>query len=407
LKKIERMCRYLMVDDSPAPAAGLVLPGSMPAEYFESDSTAMQWVLEQTKELPADKLPYLCTGETRHPRDRTNWCIPMVDALRNHPDLRVAKEGHWAPGYDDFPRFDIVPGHKFNDEFINPGVWNNYADDLAEYMRLCADAGHRGENWPAMLLGVKSDFDLGIIVFGRIRGLFFPQQYREPFTRATAADITRVHRDAGSHDCEFPTKVVFQLECPMAAIGTASTHPALRWWMAARAGRGVVQVVKSCPPQARIGIHPCWGDKEHHAAIRPRNAAPLVQVVNNAAAAWPKNHRAPEYIHLPLAFGDVAPPLREEFYAPLANLRVNPATRIVAGFLHEDLTDQQLRTVYGWVNRHVSLARHATGVEDPVLVGPACGLGRRDLDAAQRVIGQGVMLCADPAPVPGSRDGDG
>jgi hypothetical protein len=142
--------------------------------------------------------------------------------------------------------------------------------------------------------------------------------------------------------------------------------------------------VDRAPRDARFGIHLCLGDLGHKAMGRMRDASPVVHLANAVVAAWPAGPRL-EYVHGPLAAGELPPTLDPAFYRPLAGLRLPESTRFAAGFLHESRSTEQARLI-------LDLIESAYGRE--VDVAAACGLGRRGRDNALAVMRQAADLCA-------------
>lgn len=399
-------------------ASGLMVPGSLPSTGFACDADAMRWLFQL---VPRQYLRYVPTAEGQFPwvptpggkptKDRRNWIIPLIESLRAHPDLEVVKEGRWDTGYKGFPRFAIRKGHTFRSEFINLDIEDNYDDHWAVWDQLCEEFGLSKDRRPPLLLSVKGDFDTAACMFGPIKALFSADRHVVPFREANAREIDKMD---GIPD------VVYQLELPIETISIGRAAPVgadalLADWLGHRA----VKVIELCPPDARVGGHACNGDKDNQPGLVPRTCASSVRLMNNAAAGWPKHGQLPggervprrpmEFAHIPLAFGCKPPPLTEGFYAPLARLRVQPSTVIVAGCLHPDRTVDEVRKILGWVNRFVGLARRATlGTDapaEPVVVAPACGLGRTTLERAAEVLSQGVAMCETETALAGQVDG--
>src|SRR6202012_6061720 len=91
----------------------------------------------------------------------------------------------------------------------------------------------------------------------------------------------------------------------------------------------------TCCSRSRFGLHLCLGDMSHHALGRVTDASPLVMLANAIAVRWPAG-RPLRYVHAPLAAADDPPVTDPAFYAPLADLELDPGVRFVAGFAHED-----------------------------------------------------------------------
>jgi hypothetical protein len=116
-----------------------------------------------------------------------------------------------------------------------------------------------------------------------------------------------------------------------------------------------------------------------------RDCAPTVQLANAIAARWP-SQASLAYVHLPLAAGDQAPSLSASYYAPLAKLSLPASTRVVAGFVHEELSQDQLRAVLRMVE---SAAGRRVDVAAP------CGLGRRDAVMARDIMHASRQVVAE------------
>jgi hypothetical protein len=119
-----------------------------------------------------------------------------------------------------------------------------------------------------------------------------------------------------------------------------------------------------------------------------RNCLPTVQLANAIAAHWPR-HTSLAYMHIPLAAGDDAPSLAQSYYAPLADLSLPAGTRLVAGFVHDALSEDQLREVLNMVE---------SAVGRRVDVAAPCGLGRRDVATARDLMRGSRHLAAAETP---------
>ena len=108
------------------------LVGSLPGE---SAGEAMRLAVERL----GDDLAYLPDGETG---DRRNWVIPMIESLREHPDLDLAKDGDWSD-YDKIPRLRVKPGHRLYGASLDLGIaltnMINGADPATELRKATAE----------------------------------------------------------------------------------------------------------------------------------------------------------------------------------------------------------------------------------------------------------------------------
>jgi hypothetical protein len=336
------------------------LVGSTP---FDDADEAMDLALSRL----AGRLRSLPDGETG---ERRNWIIHIVESLRRHPDLEVAREGHWGD-YDDTLTFRVRPGHTLRGESLDFG---HVANAEASYPRFLERRAASG-SVPSELrfqVGIPGDFDMALFTLGP-RAAFIG---RRPFTDATVSEITRIFEIAGDD-------AVFQLEVPAELIFVARAPGVLQPLVAMLFARGLRDVAKRSPRGARFGIHLCVGDMNHRALGRMRDVRPLVLLANAIVRAWPRS-RPLDFIHAPFAAAVEPPPLDPAFYDPLRDLRLPPSTRFVAGIVHEDRTLTEERQL-------LSLIEGLTG--RTVDVATACGLGRREREAALATLDQARELC--------------
>ena len=133
--------------------------------------------------------------------------------------------------------------------------------------------------------------------------------------------------------------------------------------------------VKTRPPSVRQ-----IEDEENTAFSHLEDAAPAVELANALVRRFPEGRRL-EFIHMPFAHGSQPPSVEASFYTPLGRLRLPDGVRFVAGFVHEA---QPLETQH----RVRSLIEDQIG--HPVDIAAACGLGRRNRDAARRNLDRGA-----------------
>lgn len=293
-------------------------------------------------------------GETG---DRLDWVQRIVEDLRRHPDLELAREGDWSD-YDTTPYFKVSRGHRF--ETLDLDYSRYFAESwpaFEEFRRERTDA-------PGLQIGIPGHVDLALSAFG-----FKPAaalSHLAPFRDATVREITRIHDRAGDD-------VVFQLEIPIPLVLLTRVPARLRGVVARVLAGELVKVVRRSPGGTRFGIHLCYGDMNHKAMGDPQDSGPLVQLSNALVRAWPASQRL-DFVHAPFARGQKAPPLDADFYAPLANLRLPHGVKFAAGFVHEELGLDDLRMVRDRIEGLVGR---------PVDVAAACGLGRRDAERAK------------------------
>jgi len=304
------------------------------------------------------RLHSLPDGETG---ERRNWIIPIIEALRAHPDFELVREGDWSD-YDRTPRFRLAKGKRLMAAALDLGYLAAFRANYPTFVALRQKHSLPGI---AYQVGIPGDLDLALFIFGP-SGIL---TQRTPFTEATVREITAIQREAGDD-------VVFQIEVPAELVFVAQMPPPLRQLVARYMAGGICRLARRSPSGTRFGVHLCLGDMNHRALARMADVGPVVLMANAIASRWPAGRRL-EYVHAPLAAANLPPVLDERWYAPLSRLALPPGTRFVAGCIHEDLSAPDQRALIEMIER-----RLGTRVD----LATACGLGRRDRDDAVATI---------------------
>lgn len=278
----------------------------------------------------------------------------------------MRREGNWTD-YDDQLNLRVRRGRRLRGIDLDLGH-PRHAQELDRIARAAEWTG-------SVQVGIPSDLDMALFTLGPTG----PLRHRGAFTDATTRHITEIRQQLGD-------RAVFQLEAPAEQVVVIKTPAVLRGFTAAWCGRGLARLARPSPVGTRFGLHLCLGDLGHRALAGTPSTAPLVTLTNAVARAWPAGRRL-EFVHLPLAAGHLPPTLDPAFHAPLAGLRLPVGTRVVAGFLHEELTDEQCDQL---------LATVEDAVGATVDVAASCGLGRRSVAAAETTLAQGARLCSLP-----------
>jgi hypothetical protein len=334
------------------------LVGSIPAPDAES---AMRQALDGL----GPRLLTLPDGETG---DRRNWIISIVESLRAHPDLEVARDGDWSD-YDRVPRLRVRKGHRLYGANLDFGHVAAVEDSWPAFSRLRDEAG-RPEL--AFQVGIPGAFDMAAFTLGPAQGL----RHRRAFTEATLSEVGRIFA-AHAQD------VVFQIEVPVELIQLARAPERLAPAAARLLARGVLDIAEGAPRGARFGVHLCLGDMNHRALGRTRDVSPLVLLTNAVVRSWPSD-RTLEFVHAPFAAADQPPPTDPAFYAPLRGLQLPAATRFIAGFAHEAQGIDEQRRIRDLLDDLVG---------GPVAVATACGLGRRTPHEGEKAMQRVAELC--------------
>ena len=128
----------------------------------------------------------------------------------------------------------------------------------------------------------------------------------------------------------------------------------------------LTRLVEAIPSGVELGFHLCYGDFAHKHFIEPTDMGLMVRLSN---ALCRSISRRIDWIHMPVPRGRTD----AEYYAPLANLRTKPETRIYLGLIHYSDGLEGAR----------SRAAAATKFLRKFGVATECGFGRR---AAETVI---------------------
>jgi hypothetical protein len=320
--------------------------GTMP--QFATAAEAFDWQFAELK----PQLRRVSGGETG---PRLAWVVPMVEELKQHPKIRVVREGNWTT-YDDVDRLAVRRGERL----AAADIPMRLAEWAREELDLLAAAGRPATPELPLQVGIPGYVDMAMFAFGPA-GAF---GVMPAFLDAVAAEIEELADD----------RVVFQLEVPAALIAVASAPRPLRGVLAAVLTRLVLRQVKRAPSGTRFGLHLCLGDIGHRARRQLKTAQPLVVLANSLHRHWPEGRRL-EYVHLPMSGGDQPPPTDPAFYAPLRGLEVS--ANVVAGIAHEEQAVAEQFVVRGLVE---------DAVGRPVDIATACGLGRRSPEQAAAAV---------------------
>ncbi|MEU1981173.1 hypothetical protein [Nocardia sp. NPDC019395] len=335
--------------------------GSFPAESTEAAMTAML-------DAAGPRMRTVPTGETR----RYEFYIrPILEDLVAQGALEVVRPREWQTSRDR-TRHRVPRGRSLTADTIDLGYLKETEEALPVFTELCRTRRLSGR---ALQIGMPTGFTLAFIALGTAGVL----RYRGAFTGATVRDIAAIHELAG-------TDVVIQLEATAELVLTAGAQPAHRAVdRALGLARGIAATAAAAPAGTRFGVHLCLGSLRNKARGTLRDTRPLVDLANAIVRQWPPG-RPLEFVHAPLAAGDVPPPVQPEFYAPLSSLALGVGTAFYAGLVHDVPTEQEQLHV-------LSLVEHALG--RPLDgVASACGLGRRPRAVADALMARAERLAA-------------
>ncbi|MEV6769341.1 hypothetical protein AB0N05_12030 [Nocardia sp. NPDC051030] len=333
--------------------------GSFPAANTDDAMRAMLGAGSRLRTLP--------TGETR----RYEWYVqPIIEDLVSQGALEVKKSGSWRSSRDR--TIHRAAKGELTGDMMRLGYREEAEEAMPIFTRLRTERDLPGL---ALQIGMPTDFTLAFIAMGATHA----RSQRKAFREASIRDIDAIREAAGDD-------VVIQLEATAETVLMAKAQPMHRQMDAALGlTRGIAEFAAAAPEGTRFGVHLCLGSMNNKARATLRDTRPLVHLANSLARQWPSG-RVLEYIHNPLAAGDIPPSKDPEFYGPLGGLALGPGTGFYAGFVHESPTEAEqletLRMIEG------ALGRPVDGVAS------ACGLGRRPRAFAEALVTRAATLAA-------------
>ncbi|MFE3983238.1 hypothetical protein ACFXPR_02025 [Nocardia tengchongensis] len=335
--------------------------GSFPAE---STCDAMRAMLDGA----GPRLRTLPTGETRR---YERYIQPIVADLVAQGVLEVKRNGSWRSSHERTTH-RAARGVRLTGDLMDLGYLGEAEEALPIFRALRAE---RDLPELSLQIGMPTAFTMAFIAMGR-SGV---RRHRKAFEEASIRDVEAIRALAGDD-------VVIQFEATAEMVLMATAQPVHRPVEAALGlGRGIAEMAAATPPGTRIGVHLCLGSMNNKARTTLRNTEPLVALANSIVRQWPSG-RSLEFVHGPLAAGDIPPSTDPACYAPLAGLRLPAGTRFHAGLVHESHTEtvqiETLRTI------ETALGRPVDGVAS------ACGLGRRPRAIADAMVARADFLAA-------------
>ena len=89
------------------------------------------------------------------------------------------------------------------------------------------------------------------------------------------------------------------------------------------------RLCEAVPLDVEVGVHLCYGDPDGRHLVEPRDAAKEVAFANAIANAVT---RPLTFMHMPIPIDR----FDQEFYRPLAELKLKPQTELYLGLVHPD-----------------------------------------------------------------------
>jgi hypothetical protein len=291
-------------------------------------------------------------GETG---ERGGWITPTLAWLRANPDIELVRDGDGSD-YESGAIHRVRPGRTLDPNNIELNYYRTFQRSYPGFTVIRERQSLPGVSFQ---VGIPAPIDLAVTGFG-YEAAQSDSSISQAFADATVREVDAIHSEA-QDDVVFQVESVFSMAAVVMAPEEAQSAAAVR------AASSIISMVERAPVGARFGVHLCLGDYHHRALVEMGSARPLVLMANTLAHAWP-SAQALEYIHAPFAAAEKPGSFDPEWYEPLSKLDLPEGVRFVAGFIHEDLSVEQLRGVHAMIER-------AVGRE--VDIAATCGLGRR------------------------------
>lgn len=339
-----------------------LLVGSLP---FKDEQEAMKLAVENLN-TTLISLPDGEIGEKneQYPEgSRTAWAMNVIDmCIADRDNWDIVQEGKLLPNgfpvdYDTL--YKLRPKHSPEEivKYLDFGYFDTYMKSYHLYQQLKRQKDF--ENVPFQV-GVPTGMAMSLHML-EPENIF---RYYDAFNERLAYEMNQII-DYTNGD------MVIQIECP-AEIGLVYSNPP----QMEAAVDSLLGLVNRLHDSVKIGIHLCYGDLNNKSLIHPKSLQPMVEFTNKWISQWPVSHKL-NYVHFPLAEGNIGPKLDREYYEPLGNVNLPVNTRFVAGFVHENRSMDELKQIL----TNLDAIRH-----ENVDIACSCGLGRRKSEVGFQLI---------------------
>jgi hypothetical protein len=359
--------------------------GSLPPEITERGPyLAMDWAIGTARAWPPDAgvdraSHYELTGV---PCDfDTRWIIDYLDELGRRPHFCAIRTGDSAD-YDHMPIYRIMPGIKLSEHSVRIGRVDALMGAIAAYHNLRDTVG--AKSLPPLRISLPNPLDLALFTFvGKVdllrhpiramRGAWLALRNLKHYLAAMATEVSEVQRYADS-PAFAKVPLVWQFETPAVLYALQLVPRLLRPALARLLAKQVAYAL-GLIWDVETELHLCDGDLGHKNITTPASAEEMVMFLNPLVGEL--EHRGIDLppAHLPFAYGAHAPSVAREFYEALT--RLSERWRVYAGVVDENdpkASRIALHLVEAALGRTVDA------------VACACGLGRRDKDAATKAV---------------------
>lgn len=340
-----------------------LLVGSLP---FSDEKDAMTRAIQ----ILGDSLLSLPDGEIgekteEYPNgNRSSWIMNIIDSClkdkENWETLNDVERGPngFPPNYKELMK--LQPKHPASeiDKHLNLGYLDYFQKNYPIFQQLRKEYGLPGVKFQ---VGIATGLAISFIMLKPLQAF----RYQEAFNRRLAYEVNEIIKLAKDD-------VIIEIEAP-AEMSMAQQLPKL---MNGIAVNSLLSLVQKLDKTAKIGLHLCWGDLNNKALTHAKTLDKMVYFTNKIIEKWPEPYQL-EFVHFPLAEGDIPPRLDLEYYKPLKYVHLPEKVKFVAGFIHEKRNFEELKQIL----RHIEALRSHT-----VDIACACGLGRRSPEVAMQLL---------------------
>ena len=323
-------------------------------------------VLNLVAETTGPFMPRITDGETGV---RSWWVSSQARVL--HEDQAFEAAGHnWAPGrempQDGAPKYRLRAGVDPAAVEIGSFGYGAFARESFAEFRAQKEAGK---------LPADARFQVGLPT-----PMGFYTAIVAPESQPAVADAfeARMRRELADVLAEVPhDQLAIQWDCCLEiyvwegvrTLHFADPHQEVLDEM--------VRLADMVPEPVQLGFHLCYGDFRHKHIVEPTDMANMVQIANAVSS---RVSRPINWLHMPV------PRDRDDdaYFAPLANLRLDPATELFLGLVHYTDGEEGTRRRMATADRHCAAYGIAT----------ECGFGRRDPATIPELMALHVR-CAD------------
>jgi hypothetical protein len=345
---------------------------------FKDEKTAMSKALKyldgHLKSLPDGEIGK--KSERHKFGERLGWIQWVVERFENNPAFMIVKApayesrlGLWAD-YDSGVRYKLKLTGDNLYRFLDFGYEEYFKSSYKLFRRLRNRKRNKNLKFQ---FGIPGALAISIFSLGFIQGI----RSRKIFEDRLAYECNRIYESGGDD-------ILFQIEVPI-ELGIYIKAPAIIKPLVARWAVGnILSLVNKLNKNARVGIHLCLGDLNNKPFSKIRNVGSLVSFSNELARQWPRD-RALDFVHFPLAMGDIPPSVDPAFYSSLKRIVLPPDTRFIAGFVHEGLSEDQEKKILSVIENNLGRT---------VDVSSSCGFGRRTPEVTERLLKDTSSLVA-------------